>query len=117
MNDENTVLIDDFDLNLICDFFKYLDRQGPGSEEETLKALNFISELPVNAKIADIGCGTGGQTVTLAKNIPGDIIAVDLLPGMIENLKERVKQHGLENRFQLPCLRMYMELFSKIFPW
>mgnify|MGYP006308078833 FL=1 len=29
-------------------------------------------------KVADIGCGTGGQTITLAKNLNGPIAAVDL---------------------------------------
>ncbi|MDP4206573.1 MAG: methyltransferase domain-containing protein [Bacteroidota bacterium] len=96
--EERFDLIADFDLNMICNFFRQLDRQGPGSEDETIKALSFIKELPINAKIADLGCGTGGQTITLANNISGDIIAVDLFPGMIEYLDKRVKQQGLEDR-------------------
>jgi ubiquinone/menaquinone biosynthesis C-methylase UbiE len=96
--DEKHDLIADFDLEMICNFFRELDRQGPGSESETIKALGFIKGLPENAKIADIGCGTGGQTVTLARNITGDIIAIDFFPGMIEFLKNRVKQSGFENR-------------------
>ena len=30
--------------------------------------MSFIGELSDNAKIADIGCGSGGQTITLAEN-------------------------------------------------
>ncbi len=96
--DEKFDLIADFDFEMICNFFRQLDRQGPGNESETQKALGFTKGLPINAKIADIGCGTGGQTITLAKNNSGEIIAVDLFPGMIEYLNNRVKQYGFENR-------------------
>ena len=69
------------ELELIIDLHKNSDRQGPGSENDTLKALNFL-KLPTdqNLKVADIGCGSGGQTISLAKNINGKIIAVDLFP-------------------------------------
>ncbi len=96
--DEKKDVIFDFDINLICELFCHLDRQGPGSEEVTRQALSFIRELPADAVIADLGCGTGGQTVTLARNTTGTITAVDLLPGMIEKLNQRVKQQGLEER-------------------
>lgn len=96
--DDNTVLVENFDLDMICNFFRVLDRQGPGSEEATLKALSFIEHLPVKPKIADIGCGAGGQTLTLAKHTSGDIVAVDFLPGMIEELNKRIRQHRLGKR-------------------
>lgn len=95
---DNTILVEDFDLDMICNFFRVLDRQGPGSEEATLNALHFIKDLPSRPKIADIGCGTGGQTLTLAKHTQGDIIAVDFLPGMIEYLDKRMKKHRLSKR-------------------
>ena len=51
--------IHDFDFTMICNYFKLLERQGPGSPEVTQKAVSFINELSDEAKIADIGCGTG----------------------------------------------------------
>ena len=58
--------IHEFDFTLICNYFKALKRQGPGSPEITQKAVSFINELSDKARIADIGCGTGGQNpVTL----------------------------------------------------
>lgn len=63
-NDNNTIL--GFDVNLICDFFLNTERQGPGSPEVTLKALSFIDNLTDKSLIADLGCGTGGQTMILA---------------------------------------------------
>ena len=37
--------IHEFDFTLICNYFKGLKRQGPGSPEVTQKALSFINEL------------------------------------------------------------------------
>lgn len=70
MSNENNA-IHGFDVNLICDFFLNTERQGPGSPEATLKALSFIDNLTDESLIADLGCGTGGQTMTLARHAPG----------------------------------------------
>ncbi|AEE15606.1 class I SAM-dependent methyltransferase [Treponema brennaborense] len=61
--------IHDFDFSLICEYFASFNRQGPGSPETTRRALGFIENLPANARIADVGCGTGGQTTVLAEEL------------------------------------------------
>jgi SAM-dependent methyltransferase len=92
--------IHEFDFNLICEYFSSIDRQGPGSPEATIKALGFIDNLTSASHIADIGCGTGGQTIVLAQNHPGFITGIDLFPTFIEkfninalncNVQDRVK--------------------------
>ena len=35
--------IHDFDFTMICNYFKLLERQGPGSPEVTQKAVSFIN--------------------------------------------------------------------------
>lgn len=35
-NEKENVVIDDFDFSLIADFFRRVDRQGPGGDWETL---------------------------------------------------------------------------------
>lgn len=80
----NHTSIHDFDFTLICNYFKSLERQGPGSPEATQKALSFINELSEKSQIADIGCGTGGQTITLAEYTKGQITGIDLFPDFIE---------------------------------
>lgn len=65
MKQENNT-IHNFDIALICEYFTYVERQGPGSPEVTLKALSFIDNLTQHLRIAVIGCGTGGQTMVLA---------------------------------------------------
>ena len=91
-------LITEFDMQLIADFFKDLPRQGPGADEETQKALSFISGLPHQAKIADLGCGTGRQTQVLASSLVADldcqITAIDTLPEMIHGLEQRKLKMG-----------------------
>ena len=83
MSNENKS-IHEFDFNLICEYFSSIERQGPGSPEVTLKALSFIDNLTDESRIADIGCGTGGQTMTLAQNAPGHFTGIDLFPMFID---------------------------------
>lgn len=97
MSDENKS-IHEFDFNLICEYFSSIERQGPGSPEATLKALSFIDNLNEKSKIIDLGCGTGGQTITLAQNAPGSVTGIDMFPGFVEQLNENAKKHGLGER-------------------
>jgi ubiquinone/menaquinone biosynthesis C-methylase UbiE len=98
MNNENEKSINEFDFNLICEYFSSMDRQGPGSEEATIKALGFINRLTADSKIADLGCGTGGQTVTLAHNTQAKITALDLFPVFIDKLTKRAESLKLSDR-------------------
>lgn len=89
------------ELELLIDFHKDAERQGPGSTTETLKALDFIPENDrASLKIADIGCGTGAQTITLAEKIEGEITAVDLFPEFLERLTKKSKELGLEEKIK-----------------
>ena len=95
------------ELNLIVDFHLNAARQGPGSAKETLRALDFI-ELKNNEhlKIADIGCGTGAQTITLAQYLNGNIIAVDLVDKFLEKLKKNATELGLSDKISTLNLPM-----------
>lgn len=87
------------ELELIIDLHKNSKRQGPGSENDTLKALEFLN-LSTNQKlkVADIGCGSGGQTITLAKKLEGEITAVDLFPKFLDELNEKSQKLGLTDK-------------------
>ncbi|MDY0161218.1 MAG: SAM-dependent methyltransferase, partial [Bacteroidales bacterium] len=37
--------IHEFDFSLICEYFSSINRQGPGSDKATIKALEFIDNL------------------------------------------------------------------------
>jgi ubiquinone/menaquinone biosynthesis C-methylase UbiE len=90
--------IRDFDFNLIWEYFIQFDRQGPGSPDTTTKALSFIDNLNDESKIADLGCGTGGQTMILAQNTKARITALDLFPGAINKLNNNAETLGVQDR-------------------
>jgi len=97
MSDDNKS-IHEFDFSLICDYFSTLERQGPGSPEVTIKALSFIDNLTDESQIADIGCGTGGQTMVLAENAPGQISGIDLFPAFIDLFNSNAAKLNLQDR-------------------
>lgn len=99
MTNENKS-IHEFDFELICEYFSGIERQGPGSPEVTIKALSFIDNLTNDAQIADIGCGTGGQTMVLAQHAPGYITGIDLFPRFIDLFNINRQKLNLRNRMQ-----------------
>lgn len=90
--------IHEFDLNLICEYYSNVERQGPGSPEVTIKALSFIDNLNNNSHIVDIGCGTGGQTMVLGQHAPGQITGIDLFPIFIDLFNKNAKKLKLHNK-------------------
>lgn len=99
MSNENST-IHDFDFDFICEFFLGVERQGPGSPEMTLRALSFIEGLTPASRIADLGCGTGGQTMTLASKAPGQITGLDLFPKFIDRFNNNAAKWNLQDRVQ-----------------
>ena len=85
-------------INLICEYFSSVERQGPGSSEITIKALSFIDNLTDDSRIADLGCGTGGQTMILAQNAPGQITGLDLFPDFINLFNRNAQRLDLQDR-------------------
>jgi ubiquinone/menaquinone biosynthesis C-methylase UbiE len=78
-------------MELIVDYFTSLDRLGPGDDKQSAKALKSINLKNNSIKIADIGCGTGAQTIFLAKETKSQIIAVDFLQPFLNELEKKTK--------------------------
>jgi len=97
MSSENKS-IHEFDFNLICEYYSAFERQGPGSPEMTAMAAGFIGGLHENSCIADLGCGTGGQTRVLAGLVPGVITGIDLFPAFIDLFNQEAERMNLSNR-------------------
>ncbi len=98
MNNEHIPTVHDFDFDLICEYFLAFDRQGPGTPEMAVRALSFIEGLDAHSRIADLGCGTGGQTMTLAEALSGDITGLDLFPAFIGRFNEQARERGFADR-------------------
>lgn len=95
------------DLELLVDLHKNNNRQGPGSETETLKAINLLANKDQeNLKIVDIGCGSGAQTLTLAKHLKGNITAVDLFPNFLKKLELKAIEEGVLNKIETRAMSM-----------
>jgi precorrin-6B methylase 2 len=95
MSDENKS-IHEFDFKLICEYYSSLERQGPGSPEITAKDLSFIDNLSNVSRIADIGCGTGGQTRVMAYHGLGHITGIDLFPAFLELFNRNAQKLNLQ---------------------
>jgi SAM-dependent methyltransferase len=85
-------------MDLLIETHIGLERQGIGSPEMTIKALSFLDDLNEISKVVDFACGTGGQTMVLAKNITGKIIGVDICSDFISVLNDNVKKFNLQER-------------------
>jgi len=84
---------------LMIDLHKSANRQGPGDEAETEKALSLaMIDRAAPLKIADIGCGTGASTLLLARLLEAQITAVDFLQDFLEVLEGRAKNMGLSEK-------------------
>ena len=89
------------ELELLVDFHKDGERQGPGSTKETVRALELIEiSKKGNLNVADIGCGSGSQTLTLARYIQGQITAVDLFPEFLDQLDIRAEKLGFQDKIK-----------------
>ncbi len=80
-------------------FHRNVPRQGPGTPEATAKAFRGVRPfLPPAPKILDLACGSGGQTMVLAGLTEGPILAVDLHPRFLEELRQQAEKAQLSHR-------------------
>jgi ubiquinone/menaquinone biosynthesis C-methylase UbiE len=62
------------------------------------KMFSFLPGLPEKPEILDIGCGSGMQTIDIARLFPkGCITAVDVFPAFPEGLTKRVTAAGFSS--------------------
>jgi ubiquinone/menaquinone biosynthesis C-methylase UbiE len=77
--------------------FSNLPRQGPGDVCVSLEALKCIPFSNSEIRMADIGCGTGFQTLYLAQHIKGSILAIDNYQLYLDELQQKAKAVGLDS--------------------
>jgi ubiquinone/menaquinone biosynthesis C-methylase UbiE len=75
----------------------WLERGNREQEEAPSKAIAAI-ELAPNAVLADIGAGSGYYSFRLSEKVPqGKIVAVDIQPEMLDFLRKRSAELGINN--------------------
>ena len=81
-------------------FNSELPRQGPGDTISTLRALALVPGLGPTARVLDIGCGTGPQTIALAQNSAAHIVAVDTHEPFVNALNQQARLLGIAHRVE-----------------
>jgi ubiquinone/menaquinone biosynthesis C-methylase UbiE len=95
------------DYQLLIDLHKSANRQGPGGDAESEKALSLaMIDQAAPLKIADIGCGTGASTLLLARLLNAQITAVDFLHDFLKVLEDRAENMGLSEKVTTLCCSM-----------
>jgi len=79
-----------------------IERLGPGSEQDTARAL---AVLPENlGTILEIGCGTGVGTLQLAQS--AHVTAIDNHEPFLAELEQRASEHSLMDKISCVCASM-----------
>lgn len=84
--------------------FSSLDRWGPGSEQDTLRALAAVPFKPQH--ILEIGCGRGIATTVLATHTSAKITALDNEASALDRVMERAAEAGVASRVETVCASM-----------
>ena len=87
-------------MEVFFDIQRGLPRQGPGSDDETRRALSYCRELPARPSVLDVGCGPGMQTLVLAETLNAHVSAVDLHQEYLDELRIRAAKTGLSDRIK-----------------
>jgi len=96
--------------------FESLPRQGPGNAESARKAFLSLGELSPQPRILDIGCGSGAQTLELARLCSCDIIAMDQHQPFLDILQQKAVSEGLERKIHVASGDMFsLNLAKKSF--
>jgi trans-aconitate methyltransferase len=85
--------------------FAGMEKLGPGSNVHTRYVLRLFpkQQFPV---IVDAGCGTGRQTMVLAKELGTLVHAVDSYEPFLNDLMRRAKEARIEHLVQTHCMDM-----------
>jgi len=98
---------------VLYELFRDMPRQGPGSNECTRKAYERLSNLPKQPRILDIGCGSGMQTLELAKISGGQVTALDNYQPFLDALVKSAKSDGVDKHIKTVNGSMFELPFAK----
>lgn len=89
------------ELDLLFDLHRRNARQGPGSRDATLRAIELAglkADRPL--EIADLGCGTGASARVLADVLGARVTAVDFGEPFLDELERLAAAEGLADRIE-----------------
>jgi len=86
--------------------YEGLPRQGPGSDASTLRALGSLDPLPPSPCVIDLGCGSGRQTLVLARALRTSVLAIDNHGPFLRELERRASDASLGHLVETRCADM-----------
>jgi len=100
-------------MDIFFEIHKNIPREGPGDNKFTKKAFLLLKDLSKKPLILDIGCGPGMQTIELAKNTEGKIIAIDTHEPFLKVLKGKTVAENLTGKIDVQKGSMFSLEFNK----
>jgi trans-aconitate methyltransferase len=85
--------------------FGGMEKLGPGGDEHTLHMLRRLPARRFDV-VVDAGCGTGRQTLALARELGTLVHAVDSHEPFLRDLERRAAQAGLGDLVRTHCMDM-----------
>jgi hypothetical protein len=85
--------------------FAGMEKLGPGSNSDTLKALDMLPKVTYQV-IVDAGCGAGRHTLALANQLQTLVHAGDSHEPFLASLTRRAKAVGIGHLIQTHCMDM-----------
>lgn len=82
--------------------FGGMEKLGPGSDADTRHILNLLPARDFET-VVDAGCGTGRQTLVLAKELDAPIHAVDSYEPFLTDLRQRAAAAGVGHLVATHC--------------
>jgi len=85
--------------------FGGMEKLGPGSNSDTLHVLKLLPKQSFRL-VVDAGCGTGRQTMVLAKSLGSVVHAVDTYKPFLDDLVSRAQKAGVDHLVRTHCMDM-----------
>ena len=97
---------------LFYEIHQTLRQEGPGDNPSTRKALSLLTDLPPHPLILDIGCGPGRQTIELATQTNGHLVAVDTYHPYFAQLRQYAREAKVLDQISLINASMFSLPFA-----
>jgi trans-aconitate methyltransferase len=93
------------DSDPIALLFGGMEKLGPGSNADTLHVLRLLPKQAFRV-VVDAGCGTGHQTLALARELGNLVHAVDSHAPFLSDLLRRAEEAGFSDLVRAHCMDM-----------
>ncbi len=93
--------------------FGGMDKLGPGGDTHTVEVLRRLPRSTFEV-VVDAGCGTGRQTIALARELGTLVNAVDSYQPFLTDLSKRAQRLGVDRLVRTTC--MDMKDLGQVFP-